>query len=139
MAEGAQINPKIALATKTRLMAFCKERGHSQGEVVEAALEAYFTPADGDAQALMFQKLNDLEHGMKDVVTLLGAVIQHLEQQAKPLPPKIATPAEMYPELRRPVQDHGAEDSEPAAALAEVSADPTQSPWRRLWSRRAAV
>lgn len=139
MAESAQINPKIKRATKTRLLDFCKERGHSQGEVVEAALEAYFTPADGDAQALMFQKLNAIEHGMKDVVTLLGEVIQHLEQQAKPPPPKIATPAEMYPALRRPVEDHGGEASEPAAALEEGRAEPIQSPWRRLWPRRAAV
>jgi hypothetical protein len=135
MADSAQINPKVKLATKTRLIDFCKERGHSQGEVVEAALEAYFTPADGDAQALMFQKLNDLEHGMKDVVTLLGAVIQHLEQQAKPPPPKIATAAEMYPDLRGPTQQGREATGEPA----EVQAEPPQSPWRRLWPKRATV
>ena len=37
---------------------------------------------------------------MKDVVTLLGTVIQHLERQTKPPPPKIATQHELYPELR---------------------------------------
>ena len=100
MAEGVQINPKIKLATKVRLEAFRKERGYSQGEVVEAALEAYFTPADGDAQTLLFHKINELGQGMKDVVTLLGTVIQHLERQAKPPPPKIATQAELYPELQ---------------------------------------
>ena len=83
--------PKIKPATKVRLLEFCKERGYSQGEVVEAALEAYFTPADGDAQTLMFQKINGLDQGMKDVVTLLGSVIEHLERQAKPPPPRMAT------------------------------------------------
>ena len=37
---------------------------------------------------------------MKDVVTLLGTVIQHLERQSKPPPPKIATRDELYPELQ---------------------------------------
>ena len=59
MAEGVQINPRIKLATKVRLEAFRKERGCSQGEVIEAALEAYFSPADGDSQTLLFQKVNE--------------------------------------------------------------------------------
>ena len=39
---------------------------------------------------------------MKDVVSLLGTVIQHLERQAKPPAPKVATVHELYPELQRP-------------------------------------
>ena len=67
---------------------------------MEAALEAYFTPADGDTQTLMFQKINEIGQGMKDVVTLLGTVIKYLESQAKPPPPRIATRDELYPELQ---------------------------------------
>jgi hypothetical protein len=130
MAESAQINPKIKLATKVRLMEFCKERGHSQGDVVEAALEAYFTPADGDAQTLLFQKVNELGQGMKDVVTLLGAVIEHLERHTKPTPPKIATRAELYPELEPAVVD--------VPAVPPVEAEPTpptRSSWRTIFRR----
>jgi hypothetical protein len=132
MAESAQINPKIKLATKVRLLEFCKERGHSQGEVVEAALEAYFAPTDGDAQALLFQKINELGQGMKDVVTLLGTVIQHLERQAKPPAPKIATAAEMYPELLPPC-----EAAEAIPPEDEAPAPPTRSSWRSIFGRRA--
>ena len=89
MAEGVQINPRIKLATKVRLEAFRKERGYSQGEVIDAALEAYFSPADGDSQTLLFQKVNSLEQGMKDVVTLLGTVIQHLEHRASRRRPRL--------------------------------------------------
>jgi hypothetical protein len=138
MAESAQINPKIALATKVRLVDFCKDRGHSQGEVVEAALEAYLTPADGDTQALLFQKLNALEHGMKDVVTLLGTVIQHLERQTKPPPPRVATAAELYPDLYQPVDPapslrSDGEEERDAAGPAPLP----RSPWRALFGRRA--
>jgi hypothetical protein len=132
MAEGVQINPRIKLATKVRLEAFRKERSASQGEVIEAALEAYFAPTDGDAQTLLFQKVNGLEHGMKDVVTLLGTVIQHLERQAKPPPPKIATRAELYPELEPSVVDVPALPS-----VEEAPAPPTRSSWRSIFGRRA--
>jgi hypothetical protein len=132
MAEGVQINPRIKLATKARLEEFRRERGSSQGEVIEAALEAYFAPTDGDAQALMFQKINELGQGMKDVVTLLGTVIQHLERQTKPPPPKIATAHELYPELRPPVEVEAVAPPE-----EDVSALPTRSSWRSLFSRRA--
>ena len=139
MAEGVQINPSIKLATKTRLEAFRKERGASQGEVIEAALEAYFAPTDGDAQTLLFQKINGMEQGMKDVVTLLGTVIQHLERQTKPPPPKIATAAEMYPELRRP--EVPAEEGPAVETVAppeeEAPGPPTRSSWRSLFGRRA--
>jgi hypothetical protein len=136
MAEGVQINPRIKLATKTRLEAFRKERGASQGEVIEAALEAYFAPTDGDTQTLLFQKVNELGQGMKDVVTLLGTVIQHLERQAKPPPPKIATAAELYTELRQsePLVDVALlmEDSPP---VEEAPAPPPRSSWRAIFRR----
>jgi hypothetical protein len=130
MAESTQINPKVKLATKVRLLEFCKERGHSQGEVVEAALEAYFMPADGDAQTLLFQKVNAIEQGMKDVVTLLGAVIQHLERQAKPPPPRIATAAEMYPELQPSVIE-----APRLPGIEEESPPLPRSSWRALFRR----
>jgi hypothetical protein len=125
MADTAQINPKIPLATKVRLLEFCKARGHAQGEVVAAALEAYLTPADGDAQALLFQKVHGLEQGMKDVATLLETVIQHLERHAKPLPPKMATRAELYPELAPAVKD--------LQELPAVEKEPVPEPRRPLW------
>ena len=139
MAEGVQINPRIKLATKARLEEFRKERGYSQGEVIEAALEAYFTPADGDAQTLMFQKINTMEQGIKDVVTLLGTVIQHLERQTKPPPPKIATAHELYPELWRP--EIPAEDEPLVETVAppeeETPTRPGRWSWRSLFGRRA--
>ena len=67
---------------------------------------------------------------MKDVVTLLGTVIQHLEQQAKPPPPKIATRDELYPELQRAVVD--------VTACQRVEAappPPTRSSWRAIFGR----
>jgi hypothetical protein len=140
MAESAQINPKIKPATKARLLAFCQERGYAQGQVVEAALEAYFAPTDGDTQTLLFQKVNELGQGMKDVVTLLGTVIQHLERQTKPPPPKIATRDELYPEFRQaalPAQDEPAANGA-APPEEDVSARPTRSSWRTLFSRRTA-
>jgi hypothetical protein len=139
MAEGVQINPRIKPATKARLEAFRKERGASQGEVIEAALEAYFAPTDGDTQTLLFQKVNELGQGMKDVVTLLGTVIQHLERQTKPPPPKIATRDELYPELRQaalPAEDEPAAEGA-APPEEDVSARPTRSSWRAIFSRRA--
>jgi len=132
MADSAQINPKIKLATKVRLLEFCKERGHSQGDVVEAALEAYFTPADGDAQTLMFQKIHELGQGMKDITTLLGAVIQHMERQAKPPQPKIATRAELYPELQHPQEDEDA-----GLPVEAEPVPPTRSSWRSIFGRKA--
>ena len=130
MAESGQINPKIKLATKVRLAEFCKERGYSQGEVVEAALEAYFTPTDGDTQTLLFQKVNELGQGMKDVVTLLGTVIQHLERQARPPAPKIATRAELYPELQPAAVDVPALPS-----VEEEPAPPPRASWRAIFRR----
>ena len=125
MVDAARINPKITLTTKARLEEFCKERGHSQGDVINAALEAYFTPADGDTQTLMFQKINGLEQGVKDVVTLLGSIIDHLERQTKPLPPKIATVTELYPAFAQ----------QEASPPAEESAPPTRSSWRGLFGK----
>ena len=147
MAEGVQINPRIKLATKVRLEAFRKKRGCSQGEVIDAALEAYFSPADGDSQTLLFQKVNSLEQGMKDVVTLLGTVIQHLERQSKP-PPKIATRDELYPELRTPADRYvELQQSKPLIDVALLSEEPapvkevptpaTRSSWRGLFGRRS--
>ena len=135
MAEGVQINPRIKLATKARLEAFRKERGASQGEVIEAALEAYFAPTDGDTQTLLFQKVNELGQGMKDVVTLLGTVIQHLERQAKPPPPKIATRDELYPELTGSAarMSRGRRRHQ---RVEEAPAPPPRSSWRALFSRR---
>lgn len=132
MADTAQINPKIPLATKVRLLEFCKDRGHAQGEVVAAALEGYFTPADGDAQTLMLQKINSLEQGMKDVVTLLDAVVQQLERHVKPPPPRMATPIELYPALRL-VQ----EDVPPHTTVEELEPFPIPKGafWRAVFRR----
>mgnify|MGYP003694296429 CR=1 FL=1 len=47
MADTAQINPKIPLATKVRLLEFCKARGHAQGEGRRCRPEAYLTPPMG--------------------------------------------------------------------------------------------
>ena len=151
MAERAQINAQVKPATKVRLIEFCKARNHSQGEVVEAALEAYFTPADGDTQTLMFQKINGLDQGMKDIVTLLGSVLEHLERQAKPPPPKMATAKELYPELQPAVVVATALD--PAATfrglrhtppmidvaqfVEEEAPPPPRSSWRAIFRRRA--
>lgn len=136
MAETAQINPKIKLATKVRLLEFCKDRGHSQGDVVEAALEAYFAPADGDTQALLFQKVHELGQGMQDVVTLLGTVIQHLERQAKPPQPKIATQAELYPELAAAVPPI-VEDAAVVTAAPPALLPLGRASWRTLFRRPA--
>ena len=137
MAEGVQINPRIKQATKVRLEEFRKERGYSQGEVIEAALEAYFAPTDGDAQTLMFQKINGLDQGMKDVVTLLGTVIKHLESQAKPPPPRIATREELYPALRQGLLPAEETSAVEAAAPPEedVVASPPRSSWRAIFRK----
>jgi hypothetical protein len=129
MAESVQINPRIKLTTKTQLEAYRKGRGYSQGEVIDAALEAYFTAGEGDTQALLFQKVNDLGQGMREVVALLGTVIQHLERAAKPPAPPIATAAQLYPELQEktgPLEENG-------------GAPPTQSSWRALFGRKVAT
>ena len=52
------------------------------------------TPADGDSQTLMFQKMNELGQGMKDIATLLGTVIK-LWNSKPSRPHKIATRDEL--------------------------------------------
>jgi hypothetical protein len=149
VAETTPINPKIPVVTKVKLLAYCQERHYSQGEVVAAALEAYFAPADTEREALVFQKIQGLEQsvqevagvlgqkmraiemGLEAVVGLLGTVIQHLETQAKPGPVKVATAPEMYQTL---YQQDPPSDGE--ALPADAPAPSRRSPWGRLFGRK---
>jgi hypothetical protein len=154
VAETTLVNAKIPVVTKAKLLTFCSERHHSQGEVVAAALEAYFAPVDTDGEALLFQKVNAIEQGLQDmarvlgqkqtgldegmqgVVALLGTVIEHLEKQAKLAPVKVSKATELYPALYAegvPDLSEGTPEGEPEATPDGARG----SPWRRLFGKRS--
>jgi hypothetical protein len=151
MAETTPINPKIPVVTKAKLLAYCQERHYSQGEVVAAALEAYFAPTDTEREAVLFQKVQGLEQGLQEVagvlgqkmsaietglqavVGILGTVITHLETQAHPGRTKVATAPDLYPTLYQ-------QDPPPEAEVLppDAPAPSKRSHWGRLFGRKEA-
>jgi hypothetical protein len=152
VAETTPINPKIPVVTKAKLLAYCQERHYSQGEVVTAALEAYFAPADTEREAVLFQKVHGLEQGLQEVagvlgqkmsaidvgleavVGLLGTVITHLEQQAKSGPVKVATVTDLYPTLYQQDPPPNGE-----ALPADEPGPSRRSPWVRLFGKKGGI
>lgn len=128
--KGVQIYPVIKPTTKALLDAFCVERKCSKGEAVEAALEAFLAPGAEDQQALLFQKVNNLEQGMGEVVGLLTQIVTQLEAQAKPPAVPQATYAQLYPAL---VPQAPVADEVQAADVLPVLPPPRW--WQRVFTR----
>jgi hypothetical protein len=152
-----QINPKVTSTTKALLLRYCQERHTTQGDVVDAALQAFFQPqADEElvaaqvAQMGLLQAIDErlqviegkqdsLEQGVAALVPLLTTMVERLE---KPLPepeppPPIAEYADLYPQLRTGLQQ--AEDAADRAAQPDNASD-APPPARRHWffTRRTA-
>lgn len=74
-----------------------------------------------------------LEDGMTALVPLLNRMVEYIEKQPKPEPkPKVASYADLYPELRSsPVAGEA-----PIPAGNDARVEGRSSPWCRLFSRK---
>jgi hypothetical protein len=116
MAEKTQINPKLTPGTYATFLAYCKEHGRTQSDVVEAALEAWFTPSGtGTDTQMILDKLREQEAVIK---RLVEAITKLVTQQATPPPLPVAGPDVLYPGWQKPS----------AAAVAPVVVEAEASP-----------
>jgi hypothetical protein len=123
MAEKTQINPKLSPERYAQFLAYCKARGRTQSDVVEAALEAWFTPSGtGTDTQMILDKLREQEAVMKRLVDALTKLIT---QQAAPPPPlPVAGPDVLYPGWEKPAPAQTVvEDAEKKAAAVEPAAE----------------
>jgi hypothetical protein len=151
-----QINPKIAGTTKALLQRYCQEHHATQGDVVEAALVAFFQPVadtlhpdsvQSHLQGLtallqgVATKQEALEQGVAALMPLLTAIVERLAPPppAPDPPPAVAD----YTALYGPLQGVGAGETvaaEDGAVAPEAGAPDTAGAERRGWffSRRPA-
>src|SRR5262245_60753724 len=92
MAEKTQINPKLQSGTYATFLAYCKEHGRTQSEVVEAALEAWFTPSGTGTDTQMIldklrEQMDKLQEQEAVIKRLVDAITKLITQQAAPPPP----------------------------------------------------
>src|SRR5215470_10000123 len=136
MAEKTQINPKLQPGTYATFLAYCKEHGRTQSDVVEAALEAWFTPAGtGTDTQIILEKLRDIEGGLTQLVAAITTLIT---QQAAPPPPlPVAGPDVLYPGWQKPSAAAGAPVAVEEEAGAQSQTDTVQEEApvvkRRVW------
>src|SRR5262244_3358374 len=125
MAEKTQINPKLQPGTYATFLAYCKEHGRTQSEVVEAALEAWFTPAGtGTDTQMILDKMRDQEAMTK---RLVDAVTKLITQQAAPPPPlPVAGPDVLYAGWQKPRAATGAPVAVEEEAGAQSQTDTVQ-------------
>jgi hypothetical protein len=119
MAEKTQINPKLSPERYAQFLAYCKAHGRTQSDVVEAALEAWFTPSGtGTDTQMILDKLREQEAGIKKLV---DAITKLITQQAAPPPPlPVAGPDVLYAGWQKP----SAAAAAPVAVEAEASPAP---------------
>ena len=138
-----QINPKIAGTTKALLQRYCQEQHTTQGDVVEAALGAFFQPVADTLHPDSVQrhlqgleallqgvatKQEALEQGVAALMPLLTAIVERLA----PPPPAVADYTALYGPLLAvgAGEDVAAEDG---AVSPEAGAPDTAGAERRGW------
>jgi hypothetical protein len=111
MAEKTQINPKLSPGTYATFQAYCKEHRCTQSDVVEAALDAWFTPSGtGTDTQMILEKLREQEAVIKRLVEALTKLVT---QQATPPALPVAGPDVLYAGWQKPA----------AAAPVAIEAD----------------
>jgi hypothetical protein len=152
-----QINAKVTAATKALLLHYCQERHATQGDVVDAALVAFFHPkADeevGVAQMDLLRtviaqlqtieaKQESLEQGVAALIPFLTTMVERLEKpppETEPPPPPIAAYAQLYKEFRPEADDAEEETSAPEAVeMPEDVSTPSPPRWGWFLKRRTA-
>ncbi len=140
MADKVQLTPMVSTATRDLVRRLCQERGCSQGDLIEQALQTFRAPAgaeekDQSTMETILHKLTTIETALSPLqethamVTTMHAVFQAAiplqeaqapaPERAKPVP--IATYEQMYG-----VIEAAPGDVEPATPL------PTRPPSRRF-------
>jgi len=127
MAETVQINPRLTAATHAQFVAYCKQHGSKQSDVVEAALLERMQPAtEGDGLQLILDKLLVMEQANAALVGVLERIVKHLETQASPSALHLATAPMLYTQMR--LMPPVPEEPAPEAVIPETH------PWWR-WGR----
>ena len=154
MADTQQFNVKLATATKALLTTYCQEKHATQGDVVDAALQAFLRPTDDDdMHQVMLQLLHGLtakqealEQGVAALVPLLTSIVEKLEAQQTPPTVPVASYGQMYQGFLEtpPVASNQTEEA-PASVVSQPDAPPhtlilgaSQKGKSSWWSRRTA-
>jgi hypothetical protein len=139
MAERQQINPMITTPTRDLLRQACQDRKCSQGDLVEAALLAFLTPTEPQAQeAVILKRLLDIEEVLGQVVGVLKQLLALQEElRPKPAPPPIATYEQMYGPITAEETLHGSGRDATLAHSLDHAPEPGPAPGpahrSRLW------
>jgi len=96
--EKRQLNAFISEATRDLLQQQAKSRKCAQGDLVEAALLAFFQPGvSPETTDLVFARLLTIEEVLGQLLGAMQIVLTHMEKQAAtPSPPPISTYEQMY-------------------------------------------
>src|SRR6266436_101883 len=130
MADKVQLTPMVSTATRDLVRRLCQERGCSQGDLVEQALQVFLTPPQVEGKdertiATMLHKLSSIETVRSPVqeihamVTTMHAVFQAAIplQEAPPPAPAKPVPIATYEQLYGPIEAAAPVDVEPATPL----------------------
>ena len=160
MAERKSISPRIRADLWQQLQTAVKDQGCTQGDVIEAALEAYWQgDKDGGSLQLVMERLADLDQGLRELTTgvltlgqglssnlmtleegvagltpLLEKIVDILAEQTKEALPPVADDDQLYKD--DPLMQPGPEEGE---LVAETTPPlPPADPARPVgwWGRR---
>lgn len=137
-----QLNVKIVPATKALLQAYCHEKRTTQNDVVDAALQAFLRPKEGDdLPMVMLQQLHNiaakqgtLEEGVAAMVPLLASIVERLED-AKTEP---AMPIARYDQMYAALRMTPAEEVVEAPPIEIPTPVPSFGGWWRVFVGRLA-
>src|SRR5882672_72303 len=136
MADKVQLTPMVSTATRDLVRRLCQERGCSQGDLVEQALQVFLTPPQVEGKdertiATMLHKLSSIETVLSPVqeihamVTTMHAVFQAaipLQEAQVPVPEATPVPIATYEQMYGAIEAAAPLDVEPATPL------PTRAP-----------
>jgi hypothetical protein len=138
MADKVQLTPMVTPETRDLVRRLCQERGCSQGDLVEQALQVFLTPArdegkDESAIEAILHKVGTIETVLSIVLEIHPMVeAMHAVFQAIPIPeahtpvPAQPVPVATYEQLYGPIEAAAPLDVEPATPL------PIAAPSRRF-------
>ena len=94
-----QLGTRIPAATKALLDEACKERNVSVSDLVNEALLRHLTPGTVD-QDMIFEQVLEMQKTLQVIVEYLAR-----QEEQKQETPRIATHAELYPDMPAPVPE----------------------------------